>query len=121
MTKEERQHKIYGEIIVDAHDEQEINTGWYQYFAENLEFPINAVAKLKRRNGEWEEEEIQLIEVASEPDKDLTFGFIITMKGYVFSISLTQIVSVDTSAENLEMLNNWLFWKELPLIENVEL
>jgi hypothetical protein len=121
MTPEQHKNYITNEIIVDAYDDEKVNTAWYYFFIENLEFPINAVARLKRRSGEWEEEEIQLIEVASEPDKDLTFGFVITMKGYVFSISLTQLVSVETSEENLEKLNHWMAWQDLPLLENVEL
>jgi hypothetical protein len=121
MTQEEHKDYIAAEIIVEAYNDEEVNTAWYYFFVENLEFPINAVAKLKRRNGEWEEEEILLVEVASEPDKDLTFGFIITMKGYVFSISLTQLLSLDTSEENLDKLNHWLAWSNLPLLKNVEL
>lgn len=120
MTIEQHKDYVLNEIIVDVYDVEEVNTAWFQFFAENVTFPISAVAKLKRRNGEWEEEEIQLIEVASEPDKDLMFGFVITMKGYVFPISLTQLVSVDTSTENLDKLNHWLAWKDLPLLENVE-
>ncbi|MFK7949470.1 MAG: calcium-binding protein [Saprospiraceae bacterium] len=116
MTPKERKDKIYSEIVVDAYDEQEINLSWYYYFEENLEFPISAVAKLKKRNGQYENVEVMLVEVASEADKDLRFGFVLTMKGYVFPINPKDIVSVDTTEEQQEMLNDWLFWNKLELL-----
>ena len=91
--------------------------GWYYYYAENLAFPVAAVAKLKKREGKYEKVEVQLVEVSSEADKELMFGLVLTMKGYVFPISLKDIVSVDTSEENREMLNDWLFWSDLPLLK----
>jgi hypothetical protein len=117
MTNEERKKIIQNEIIVDAYDDGEVNMSWYYYFAENLEFPISAVAKLKRRNGEVEEEEIMLVEINTEIEGELMFGFVLTMKGYVFPISLKNMVSVDTTNKQKEMFNNWLFWKRLKLLK----
>lgn len=116
MTKEERQYRIDYEIIVDAYDDHEVNMGWYYYYNDDLQFPITATAKLKRRNGKQEEVEIQLVDVASEPEEELKFGMVMTMQGFVFPISLLQISSVDTTDENLEMLNDWLFWKDKQLL-----
>jgi hypothetical protein len=122
MTIEQHKNYVLEEIIADTHNDKEVNAAWYQFFAENLTFPITVVAKLKRRTGEWEDEEIQLLEVGSEPNENLTFGFIITMKGYVFQISLAQLAGgSDTPEEDLEKLNHWLAWKDLPLLENIEL
>lgn len=116
MTPKERESKIYSEIVVDAYNDEEVNTSWYYYFEENMEFPVSAVVKLKKRNGQYENVEVMLVEVASEVDKELMFGLVLTMKGYVFPISPKDIVSVDTSEENREMLNDWLFWNRLELL-----
>ncbi len=121
MINKTRQNRIDHEILVEIDSDESANVSWNQYFSENLEFPINAVANLRKRDGEIEEVEILIVDVASEPEKELLFGFVVTMKGYVFSISLSQILSVDTSEENLEKLNDWRYWSELELLENVVL
>ena len=116
MTNEQRKNRIHNEIIVDAYDDGEVNMSWFYYFNDYLTFPISAVAKLKRRNGKYENAEIQIVEIASDTEQELMFGFVLTMKGYVFPISLKDIVRVETSEENLEMLNDWLYWKGLKLL-----
>ena len=88
MTRKQRQNRIDNEIIIDAYDDEEINMSWYYYYADNLEFPISAVAKLKKRGGKYEQVEIQLIKISSQEHRALMFDFVLTMKGYVFPISL---------------------------------
>jgi hypothetical protein len=117
MTKKERQHRIDYEVIIEAYDEQEVNMCWFYHFNDNLEFPISAVAKLKRRNGQYEKAEIQIVDLLSEEGQEPLLGMVLTMQGFVFPVSLKQIVSVDTNEENKQILNDWLFWKELQLLK----
>ena len=51
LSKEEMQHKIADEIIVDCHDEYEVSMEWYYFMEESLKFPFNAKAKLKNKDG----------------------------------------------------------------------
>ncbi len=111
-----RQDRIEDEIIVDAYGDEEINMSWYYYFADHLEFPFNAVAHLKKRNGRKENVDIEVIEVASNTDEPLKFGFVLTKQGFVFPIAVEDLFSVDTTEENLEVLNDWLYWKQRDLL-----
>ncbi|NJL77610.1 MAG: hypothetical protein HC892_23820 [Saprospiraceae bacterium] len=45
--EQEREDRISEDILADCYGDDEINTGWYYYFLDNLTFPISAVAKLK--------------------------------------------------------------------------
>ncbi|MGB1243214.1 MAG: calcium-binding protein [Chitinophagales bacterium] len=111
-----RDHRIIYEIVVDAYGDEEVNMSWYYYFADNLEFPFNAVAHLKKRNGKKENLDIEVIEVASNTDEPLKLGFVFTKQGFVFPIAVEDLFEVDTTEENLEILNDWLYWKRLPLL-----
>ncbi len=113
-----RQNRIRNEIIVDAYGDEEINMSWYYYFTDNLEFPFNAVAHLKKRNGRKENVDIEVIEVASNTDEPLKLGFVLTKQGFIFPIAVEDLFSVDTTEENLEILNDWLYWNRKELLEN---
>lgn len=115
-TNEERQHRIDYEIIVDAYDDGEIYIGWYYYFAENLEFPIRAVAHLKKRNGRKENIAIEIVEVASNEEEALKLGIVVPPLDFVFSIDVEDLFSVEASEEDLEILNDWLYWRKKPLL-----
>jgi hypothetical protein len=115
MAKEkdaERDHRIHYEIIVDAYDEYEQAMGWYYYMADNFAFPINAKVKLRLRGDKTEEKAVQIVEVDPKSETSLTLRLGITegKNDRVQYISPEDIISVKTSEENLEILNDWLYW-----------
>ena len=114
----ERDHRIHYEIIVDAYDEYEQAMSWYYHMEENLEFPMKAKVKLRLRGGKTEEKAVQIVEVDPKSETSLTLRLGITegKSDRVQYISPEDIVSINTSDENLEILNDWLYWNGQPLL-----
>jgi Calcium binding len=121
MTRDhdkEREHRIRNEAIPDAHGEEEVAMSWYYYMVENLAFPIKAKVKLRLRGGKTEEKTVKIVEVDPESETSLTLRLGMTegKSDRVQYISPEDIVSIQTTAENLEILNDWLYWNGHPLL-----
>ena len=114
----ERDHRIHDEIIVDAYGEEEQAMSWYYYMEENLDFPMQAKIKLRLRGGKTEEKTVKIVEVDPKSETSLTLRLGITegKSDRVQYISPFDIVSINTSDENLEILNDWLYWHGHPLL-----
>jgi Calcium binding len=115
---EEREHRIRNEAIPDAHGEEEVEMSWYYYMEENLAFPMKAKVKLRLRGGKKEEKAVKIVEIDPESETSLTLRLGMTegKSDRVQYISPEDIVSIQTTEENLEILNDWLYWHEHPLL-----
>lgn len=111
----ERQHRIDYEIIVDCYDEVEENMGWYYYFEENLEFPIEAIIKLRKQDNKVEVVPIRIISIASKEEEEPRLGYVLQGSDYIHSIRIEDIVKVVTNENNLQVLNDWRYWKGMEL------
>lgn len=114
----EREHRIHYEIIVDAYDDHEVAMGWYIHMNDNLKFPIKAKVKLRLRGGKTEEKTVKIVEVDPKSETSLTLRLGITegKSDRVQYISPEDILSIQTTEENLEILNDWLYWNRHPLL-----
>jgi hypothetical protein len=114
----ERDYRIHDEIIVDAYGEEEQAMSWYYYMEENLEFPMKAKVKLRLRGGKTEEKAIKIVEIDPESETSLTLRLGITegKSDRVQYVSPADIVRIQTTEGNLEILNDWLYWRGHPLL-----
>ncbi len=114
----EREHRIHDEIIVDAHGEYEQAMSWYYYMEENMEFPMKAKVKLRLRGGKTEEKTVQIVEIDPKSETSLTLRLGMTegKSDRVQYISPEDIVNIQTTEENLAVLNDWLYWNGHPLL-----
>ena len=114
----EREDRIRDEAIPDAHGEIEEAMSWYYYIEENLAFPMQAKVKLRLRGGKTEEKAVKIVEVDSKSEESLILRLGITegRSDRVQYISPEDIVRINTSDENLEILNDWLYWHGHPLL-----
>ncbi len=121
MAKEQDdacEHRINYEIIVDAYDDHEVAMGWYIHMNDNLEFPMQAKVKLRLRGVKTEEKAVQIVEIDPKSETSLTLRLGMT-KGKsdrVQYISPEDIVCIQTTEGNLEILNDWLYWSGHPLL-----
>lgn len=108
-----RQNRIEDEILTDAYDAEEQAMGWYYYFADNLELPIPATVRLPVRG-----EKAEKVEVDPESETGAPLRLGISEKGSrrVQYISPEAIVSLDTSPENVQIINDWLYWHNHKLL-----
>jgi hypothetical protein len=86
--------------------------------AENLAFQMKAKVNLRLRGGKTEEKAVKIVEMGHESETSLTLRLGITegKSDRVQYISPEDIVSIQTTEENLEILNDWLYWHNHPLL-----
>jgi Calcium binding len=113
-----REDRIIYEVIVDCYEEHEELMGWYYYMADNLEFPIKATVRLRLRGGAAEVKKVDIVEVdkKSEEENPIRFGIVEDGGQRVTTISPEEIVGIGTSAENTEIINDWLYWHNFGLL-----
>lgn len=113
---QEREDRIADDILVDCNGDDDVNMSWYYYFRDNLTFPIAAVAKLKKRSGGIEQMAVELVSIYSDEPEPMKLGFTVGQSEIVNALDPEDLVSVDTSEENLEALNDWRYWKGVNLL-----
>ncbi|MBV6443387.1 MAG: hypothetical protein EPGJADBJ_05126 [Saprospiraceae bacterium] len=115
-----REQRILYEIIVDCYDEEEEMIGWYYYFADNLKFPIEATVRLPLHGGKMEEKKVQIVELdtRSETGKAIRLGVVERGSERVHYISPGDIARLETSPENLEIINDWIYWHDFDLVSS---
>ena len=113
-----REHRILYEVIVDAYDEEEQAMGWYYYMADNLEFPIEATVRFALKGGQSEVKPAQIVDVDSKSERGsaIRLGIVEPGNERVQYISPEDIVRLDTTPENLEIINDWLYWHDFELL-----
>jgi Calcium binding len=116
---EAREDRIMLEVVVDCYDDEEVATGWYYYFAENLDFPFAAQANLKLRGGKMEQKKVKIVEVETDDitnSEKLRLGVMEEGSDRVQFISPQHLISIDTTTENSQIINDWLYWHDFNLI-----
>ncbi|MEZ4884818.1 MAG: calcium-binding protein [Chitinophagales bacterium] len=71
-TKDTEREDRIDELMAGCMDMEEVYVAWYYYFAENLDFPISAVARLKKRAGSKEDVEVRLVDVVNKRANNLS-------------------------------------------------
>lgn len=112
-----RQSRIEDEVIVDCYDDSEVSMAWFYYLADGLEFPFKACVRLPLRGGKTEEKNVQIVEVDSKSEGDaLRLGILEAGSERIQYVSPADIVAANTTAENLQILNDWLYDQNLELL-----
>ena len=79
---------------------------------------MKAKAKLRLRSGKTEEKTVKIVEIDPKSETSLTLRLGITegKSERVQYISPEDIVRIQTTEANLEILNDWLYWNGHPLL-----
>lgn len=114
MTEEEIQEIIGSEIVVDANDDDEVFMGWYYFMAESLEFPFQAIATIKKRNGTIEERTVEVVEDATNGDRFKCQAYYVNVdyEGVLMKVEIADLKPIKASAETLKAITVWKYWKE---------
>ncbi len=86
---------------------------WY-YFIGTMEFPT----PYPLRGGKTETQKVQIVEVdkRSEQEQPIRLGIIEPGSTRLQFIPPSDIISTKTTHQNLETLNDWLYWHNFNLI-----
>lgn len=114
MTEEEIQEIIGSEIVVDANDDDEVFMGWYYFMAESLEFPFQAIATIKKRNGTIEERTVEVVEDVTNGDRFKCQAYYVNVdyEGVLMKVEIADLKPINASAETLKAITVWKYWKE---------
>ncbi len=112
LTRKQMQHKIDYGIIVDCYDEYEVGSGWYTFMEDTLKFPFMATAKLKKRDGSFEEKKVKIVGLASDEEDFMHNDFDLEMEmgEYVSPIAWSSLKNIKAAPETREALAIWNYW-----------
>ena len=112
LTKEEIQHKIDYEIVVDCYDDYEVAVGWITTMNDDIEFPFTATAALKKKDGLVEYKTVQIVGLTSDEDDFHGNDFYLSMEEgeYIFPIAYSQLTNIVASEQTLELFQCWNHW-----------
>jgi len=94
MKNEERENRIYNEIIVDCHDEEEQKMGWYYYMEEKLHFPFKATIIIQKRDSGKTEKAVEVVQLSTNEEfgNDMLVG--VCYDEHVFDVPLLSLKNI---------------------------
>ena len=107
---EEREYRIDFEIIVDCYDEEEVKMGWFSYMEDNLNFPFQAEAPIKKRKGEKVIQKVEVLELTSDEDfgSDMKVG--VSYNEDVFEVPLLSLTKISADESTIQAIEDWRYW-----------
>jgi Calcium binding/KTSC domain len=117
-TNSDRENRITNEVIVDCYDDSEIAEAWFVYLNDEVTFPFLAVVRLPQKGGQTIEKTMEVVcmDTDAHDSRSLRICIAEPEEDDVQMVSLSALVKVDTTPENLQVLNDWLYWHDYDLI-----
>ncbi len=106
--------KLYDEILVDCKDVYEQNMSWYYYVCDELEFPFKAKTELKKRTGQKELKEVEVLGLSEDScdfEESFDLKVDIVLNEYIIQIPLKNLKDVNGSEKTTETIGIWKYWK----------
>ncbi len=115
---EERKNRIINEVIVDCYNEGEKMTGWFYYMYDGLTFPMTGLANIPTTSGKTVQKKVKIIKIdpRSEQGNPIRIGITEGGSRQISFISLEDLSRIETSDENLDIINDWLYWHNFELL-----
>jgi hypothetical protein len=115
---EERENRIIKEVIVDCNDEKEKMMGWYFYMLEGLNFPFKGIAYIPISGGKMGQKKVKIsgLDPKSAQGQPVKIGVVENGSRVVNYISPENIARLEAEDENLEIINDWLYWHDFELL-----
>lgn len=109
----EREDRITMEILVDSYGSEERAMGWYNYLEEKIQFPCIAVCSVWRAISPLQVgDEVDLIGMAPEDECQHEMFAMMPWGKTDLAVPLSQLRPVHGTEETIEVLEDWLYWKE---------
>ncbi len=107
---EERENRIQDEVIVDAHDREEQEMGWYYYLAETMTYPFQAKCIQEVRKSPLKLGEIVTVaDMASDGDSYEMLAEIGFM-GRTMGVPISQLEPIDVDDKTRQAIEDWQYW-----------
>lgn len=118
MTKEEMQHVIDYEIIVDCYGDEEVAIGWQTYLGDTISYPFEAKVKLKNRNGRTSLEKVEVLGEANVKssryfvDPEITLEVSQIGSEFVFKAKVGELRDVVADESTTNAIKIWNYWNK---------
>ncbi|MEM6263642.1 MAG: calcium-binding protein [Bacteroidota bacterium] len=115
MKNAEYDDKLYSEILVDCHDEDEQNMSWYYYCQDELEFPFEANIELKKRKGGTVVKQVNVLNLSTDDsdfDRSFDLKVEIELNEYVIGVPISQLTDIKATEATIETINIWNYWNK---------
>ncbi len=115
----EREKRIKDEIIVDCHHPSEEMTGWYYYMDDALSFPMKGLANIPISGGKTAQKKVKIVGLDPQSEAGqhpMRIGVVENGGRQVTYISPEYIIRIEEADENIEILNDWLYWHNFELL-----
>lgn len=111
LTKEQIEHIIDYEILLDAYGDAEANMGWQTYMGDNMFYPFEAEYLLKRPNTKPEWRKIKVIGNIYDDDDNYYNGWdyyvSIEVEGFIFPAKLADLKNIVADINTLRTIQIW--------------
>jgi len=107
----QREQRIQGEIVADAHDAEEQAIGWYYYLEEHLRFPFRAKCIAQRaisplRKGQ----EAEVVGLAPAEECDREMFVTLTWERRTLAVPLAQLEPIQADKMTRQAVEDWHYW-----------
>jgi hypothetical protein len=110
-TADEREERIYSEILADAYHPEEQALSWYYHLEKKLPFPFEARCVRERSDSPLRRgETIQVTGLPSEERCMDEMRVTIDWDDRTFAVPLSQLDGIDLNAEAQQALGDWAYW-----------
>ncbi len=115
---ENRENRIKNEVIVDCKNEAEEMTGWYYYMYDGLSFPMKGLANIPTSGNKTAQKKVKIVKIDPDSEKGNIFkvGVMESTGRQITFISLDYLIRIEESDDNVELINDWLYWHNFELL-----
>lgn len=106
------QRKIDYKIVVDCYCDEEVSSAWYIYLEDNIEFPFEAVASLKKTDGGTAQKKVKVVGMGEEGQEVTGNDFDVEIEAgdYLCKIAFSRLSRIKASKQSLEVFAIWRYW-----------
>ena len=113
LKDDEREQRIHMRMTPDAHDEEELAIGWYNYLEDVLEFPFIARRIAARATSPLHTgEEVEVVGIASGDACEHEMLVEIQWDRHTLAVPLVQLESIANDMETEQAIEDWHYWVE---------
>ncbi len=109
---EEREDRIYSDIVVDAYDDEEVGMSWFYYLDETMTFPFKATMEQKKRDGSKTNVTIEIlsVQVKNSNSWDLRLEVVEQGESKIQRIEMSDLQNVEADEKTLECIEDWRYY-----------
>lgn len=108
---EEREERIYNEIVVDAYGPEEQAIGWYTYLQDTVQFPFLASCIAERATSPLRTgDELEVVGMAPETECEREMFVLTPWDRRTLAVPLSQLEGIAADDDTYQAIGDWHYW-----------